>query len=569
MTALSDGPPFLAAGAGWRRSLVVSLRALQPAPARVLAWAGVPVLIAAWALMSPATLFSSAMTQDLLFNLSGAWQVYLGQVAHVDFHDPSGRLSFLLTALGFHLLGPGPFGFLVNVAVATAALFAASFMVAIRRLPLLPAVLFIVFTCLLALVPANIGDRPDQYTFAMSYNRYGWSAYGILALILFVPAQPGRHSAGVDIAVAGGLLAMMFYLKITYFAAGLAAVGFAVLFHPHVRRRWPVWLALAAVLVFDALAPWNRAYLGDILSWSTSGAIRNGFVLHLNNFVAAIGLYAPYLAAIAVAGWMWVFGRASFRFPLTLAFLFVVSLALLSQNSQAVGLPTGIVMLLILYDRLRRHFAPVRNRDLAPLLLTLLVFPFFEASYSAASIAGYHANAAGTGGLYVVDRTNLRDLAVPEGRRGTFLSFSRTFDYPARPGNEAPPRYQLTDYEYLQTLLQAADLLEHRPPGGIALLDSINPLPFMLGREAPRGANLWSTWNAPVRSASTYLADVRYVLVPKFSLNPRWTEDMMRLYRDYLSEHFSTAAETSCWTLLIRSERGRDERDRGLVDVGG
>src|SRR6478609_3384665 len=185
MTALTE-PRFLSAGAAWRRALVVWLRDLRPSAATVMMAAGIPVLVAAWALMSPPTLLSRTMTQDLLFNLAGAWRIYLGQVAHVDFHDPSGRLSFLLTALGFHLLGPSPFAFLVNVGVMAAALFAAAFAAAIRRLPLLPAALFIVFASLMALVPANVGDRPDQYAFAMSYNRYCWSAFGILALILFV-----------------------------------------------------------------------------------------------------------------------------------------------------------------------------------------------------------------------------------------------------------------------------------------------------------------------------------------------------------------------------------------------
>ncbi|HEY2875868.1 MAG TPA: hypothetical protein VGJ56_28385 [Reyranella sp.] len=554
MTALTEQPGFLSAGAAWRRALVVWLRDLRPSAAVVLAAAGVPILVAAWALMSPPTLLSRTMTQDLLFNLAGAWQVHLGQVAHVDFHDPSGRLSFLLTALGFYLVGPSPQAFLVNVGVMTAVLFAAAFATAIRRLPLLPAVLFIIFASLLALVPANVGDRPDQYTFAMSYNRYCWSAFGILSLILFVPPQPGRAPAGLDLCVAGGLLLLMFYLKITYFAAGLVTVGFAVLFHRHVRHSWLAWLAVALLVTVNALAPWNKPYLADIHAWSTSGAIRNGLLVHFNNFIAAIALYAPYLAAIAVAGWMWVFGRASFRFPLTLAFLFAVSLGLLSQNSQSLGLPTGVVMMLILYDRLRRHFAPVRNRDIAPLLLTLLFFPFFEASCFGASIAGYHAAAGAGRGLYVVDRTNLQGLSVPEGQRGTYLSFSRTFDYPGPAAEETPPRYQLTDYEYVLSLLQASDALQHRSPGGIALFDSINPLPFMLGRAAPGGANLWSTWNAPRQPAVEYLADVRYVLVPKFSLNPRWTEDMVKFYGDYLAGHFTTAAETPCWTLLIRTE---------------
>lgn len=554
MTAVTERPGFLSAGAAWRRALVVWLRDLRPAAAVVLVAAGMPVLVAAWALMSPPTLFSRAMTQDLLFNLSGAWQVYLGQVAHVDFHEPSGRLSFLLTALGFHFVGPGPLAFLVNVGVMTAVLFAAAFATAIRRLPLLPAVLFIVFTSLLALVPANVGDRPDHYSFAMSYNRYGWSAFGILALIVFVPPQPGRRPVGLDLCVAGGLLTLMFYLKITYFAASLMTVGFAMLFHRHVRQNWLAWLAVALLVVANALAPWNWAYLADIHDWSTSGAIRYGLLLHLSNFVAGIALYAPYLAAIAVAGWMWVFGRASFRFPLTLAFLFAVSLGLLSQNSQALGLPTGVVMVLILYDRLRRHFASVRNRDIAPLLLTLLFFPFFEASCFGASILGYHASASAKRGLYVVDHTQLRSLALPEGEHGTFLSFSNTFDYPTRSALEhMPPRYQLTDYEYVLSLLKAADLMQKEPPGGIALFDSINPLPFMLGRAAPRGANLWSTWNAPPRPANEYLADVRYVLVPKFSLNPRWTEDLMKLYGGYLADNFATAADTPCWVLLARA----------------
>lgn len=556
MMALTGQPGFLSAGAAWRRALVVWLRHMRPSVAAVLTAASIPVLVAAWAVMSPPSLFSRAMTQDLLFNLAGAWQVYLGQIAHVDFHDPSGRLSFLLTALGFHIVGPGPFAFLVNVAVMTTILFAAASVTALRRLPILPAVLFIVFASLLALVPANVGDRPDQYTFAMSYNRYGWSAFSILALMLFVPPQSGRRSADLDLCVAAGLLTLMFYLKITYFGAGLVMVGFAVLFHRHVRRRWLLWLAVGALVSANAIAPWNRAYLADIHDWSTSGAVRNNIVLHVSNFVAAIALYVPYLAAIAVAGWMWVFGRASFRFPLTLSFLFAVSLGLLSQNSQSLGLPTGVVMMLILYDRLRRHFTPVRNRDIAPLLLTLLFFPLFETSCFAVSIAGYHRAASAEHGRYVIDSTQLQGLAVPDGEHGTFLSFSNSFDYPTRNGiGQAPPRYQLTDYEYVLSLLEAVDLMQKQPPGGVALFDSVNPLPFMLAQRVAAGANLWSTWNAPKRSAGEYLADVRYVLVPKFSLNPAWTEDLTQLYRSYLEDHFTTVAETKCWILLTRTER--------------
>jgi hypothetical protein len=552
MAIRSAGAAF-ALGVGARRLLAQSVRQAQ-SPLLLLVLAGLPVLAAGWAVLSPPVMLSKAMTQDLLFNLSGAWHVYSGHVAHVDFHDASGRLSFLLTALGFHLVGPTPFAFLVNVAIMSAVLFAAAFLVALRRLPVLPAAIFVLFASLLALMPANVGDRPEQYTFAMSYNRYGWSAYSILALILFVPPREQRDRAWIDIAVAGGLLAAMFYLKITYFAAGLATLGFAVLFHPHVGRYRRAWLVVGALLILNALAPHNQPYLADILGWSTSGAVRKAATLHFNNFVAAIGQYAPYLAAVAVGAWMWWSGRAAFRLPLTLVFLLVMSLLLLSQNSQAAGMPSAIVVLFVLYDQLRAAFSSVRDRDLAPWLLTLLLFPLFAVGVYATSIAGYHANARDGRGLYIVERTNLRGLAVPEGQRGTFLSFSHSFDYPSRPVDApAQPLYQLSDYEYVVVVMDAADLLTGRQPGGIAVLDSVNPLPFMLGVKPARGANLWSTWSAPKRPADEFLAGARYVLVPKFATSPQWTDDMMRLYGGYLEKHFRWAAETRCWILLTRS----------------
>jgi|FEC22Drversion2_1045045.scaffolds.fasta_scaffold00234_53 hypothetical protein len=539
-----------------RRLIAASARAVPSSPLLVLVLAGLPVLAAAWAVLSPPVMLSKAMTQDLLFNLSGAWHLYAGQVAHVDFHDPTGRLSFLLTALGFIVLGPGPFAFLVNVAIMTAALFLAAWLAAARRLPLLPAVLFVLFASLLALMPANVGDRPEQYSFAMSYNRYGWSAYSILALILFVAPSRREHRASVDIAVAGGLLAAMFYLKITYFAAGLATVGFALLFQPHIRHHWRTWVVLSTLLTLNALAPHNHAYLGDILSWAGSGAVRKSLMLHVKNFVAAIGQYGPYLAAVVVALWMWWSGRESFRLPLTLVFLLAMSFLLLSQNSQAAGMPSVMVILFVLYDRLRVSFAAQRNREIAPWLLTLLLFPLFAIGGQAASIAGYHAEARAAQGLFAVDRTNLKGLAVPEGERGTFLSFSHSFDYPARAraNRPQPPLYQLSDYEYVLVLTDAADLLASRDPGSIALLDSVNPLPFMLGRPPAPGANLWSTWSAPPRPVGQYLGAVRYVLVPKFPTSPPWTDDLMRLYGGYLEEHFRRAAETRCWILLERSD---------------
>jgi hypothetical protein len=117
-------------------------------PANLALLAGVPVLVALWALLSPGLVLSHEMTWDFLYNLSGAWHLQHGHVAHVDFHEPVGQLNFMLTLLGFELVGPTPFAFLVGVAIVAAVVFASASLTAMRRLPVLPAALFVIFVSL-------------------------------------------------------------------------------------------------------------------------------------------------------------------------------------------------------------------------------------------------------------------------------------------------------------------------------------------------------------------------------------------------------------------------------------
>jgi len=82
------------------------------------------------------------------------------------------------------------------------------------------------------------------------------------------------------------------------------------------------------------------------------------------------------------------------------------------------------------------------------------------------------------------------------------------------------PRYELSPYEYVETLMEVAALLEEKglANGLIAVLDQVDPLPFMFGLEPPRG-NLWSGAGAPVASPADYLAGADRVLIPRFTTN--------------------------------------------------
>jgi hypothetical protein len=121
------------------------------------------------------------------------------------------------------------------------------------------------------------------------------------------------------------------------------------------------------------------------------------------------------------------------------------------------------------------------------------------------------------------------------------------------------PRYELSPYEYVETLMNAAVLLEENglANGRIAVLDQVDPLPFMLGLEPPRGGSLWSGAGAPVASPNDYLADADRVLIPAFTTNFAWTEMAKATYGAYLAEHFPVRLEGRGWTVLSRVDRPR------------
>src|SRR5258708_29314103 len=161
----ADAPSFSQKGVS---KLATRLMVGEASLAALVVLAGLALLAAAWALLSPAHVFSRSMTWDLLFNLAGAWQVHYGRVPHVDFHDAVGRLNLWLTDAGFYFYGPSPRAIIVGSIIMASALVADGCFVAWRRLPLLAAPLFVVYFGLIPPLPANIGHPPNPHSFTMS-----------------------------------------------------------------------------------------------------------------------------------------------------------------------------------------------------------------------------------------------------------------------------------------------------------------------------------------------------------------------------------------------------------------
>ncbi len=317
-------------------------------PLPLLALSAVLIIPAIWAVLSSPVIYSREMTWDLMFNLDGAWRLYNGQTAHVDFHDPLGTLPFAATALGFYVVGTKPFAFLIGETIVAILITVLAVVAVKNRLALVPAALFVTLCALLTLVPLVIGDLPTEYTFAMAYNRFGWSLLGILYVIIFVGPRNGRRPVLTDVIAAAIIVVALYYVKITYFGVAFAGVGVALMTSRHVRQHYRAWCVVLALIALIALAPFNHGYIADIVDAMSAGSVRTQVSLFLRNFAYGSAEQSSVIAADLVLFYLWLQGRVSLGTLIAGAFVFVSGLFLISQNAQEQGIPLYVIPTLLI-----------------------------------------------------------------------------------------------------------------------------------------------------------------------------------------------------------------------------
>jgi hypothetical protein len=501
------------------------------------------------------------MTWDLLFNLEGAWRLYSGQVLHVDFHHSLGVLPFAITALGFQLLGVKPIAFVVGECILATALTVLAIAAVKDRLPTLPGCLFVSVCILLVLVPVTVGDQVGQFTFAMGYNRFGWSAISILCLLLFIEPRGERDPVWTDL-VAGFILTVgLLYLKITYFGVAVAAIALALLTSRHIRRHWPGWCGLLLLVILVSSAPMNDGYRMDILSAVASGDVHSsrGVLIRLFAFNGPEQIWV--LAEIIVLLYLASQRYAMLADVLIGFFIWISGFFLLSQNAQVSGVPLYIVLALLLYVRLASWLQPATHCPLmlVPCLMTCALLPLLPVLFSTGlTLATYNYRARQSAHTFIVAEPRLQGLAVPKDDGDVFEEVAAdryTRDSFSRIRSEGPPVHELTQNEYVKTMLGLAELLQERgaATARIVVIDQVNPLPFILGTVPPRGGSLWlgdGAWQPPEQE----FQEADYVAIPRFPTLRATLIEGLETYGGYLSTQFVQRYETPYWTVLERRE---------------
>jgi len=136
------------------------------------------------------------------------------------------------------------------------------------KIPHLTAVVYPCFVALLVAAPFALGDGFWWTSHAMVYNRYGYALLAIVMLECYQPASedpPSRHRRWGEPILTGCAMALLLFLKVSYFLVALPIVGISLLlWERRGRARWGTRPALPRRRSFFL------AYLRfDVAAWST------------------------------------------------------------------------------------------------------------------------------------------------------------------------------------------------------------------------------------------------------------------------------------------------------------
>lgn len=497
---------------------------------------------------------------DVFVLIGGAWRMLLGQIPHLDFHNPIGALTYGLVEAGMAIGGPEMLGLhLAAVLLLVVAVVWAS-AVSYGRLEPWLACGFVVFIALLCVATRPLGYAPDNHSYAMVYNRIGWVWLCILAVQAFVSADPRR--ALTDAVSLGLLVGLLFYTKITFAIFGVLAVVLAMLLRPALRELRQVAAAAAGLVVAILLVWWATgaaplAYLVDI---AAAGEVQNpdARIKWLRNAIV-FGFIPLSLLSLA---WAAIVGRRiladrkltppTLAVTLQFALLCGAGLALTTTNAGERGevplyLVAGLILVhnraLALDDRFKRP------AQIGALVVTALI---------GAYIGGKDA-------LSVADTTAWRAYRIAEAPASQRLDAPRLHNFVIP--HTSTHRTQIWRAAVMPPRVNDGLVLlrEHVGPDSRLMVFALSdPFSFPLELAPPTGGPLWWDRNFNYNlehypPAEQVFTEVTHVMIPQ--VHPEddgccqhVVSDLEQMYGGYVRENFTEVGRTETWVLFERED---------------
>ena len=506
-------------------------------PALGAGWiiAAIGVLLAVL-LALPGQTITTKYVNDLLVFLDGAHRIWSGQVPNVDFHSSLGPLSFYLPAAGLGLSGRMAGAMPVGMALAVLLFAAIAVHVLGSRMRPAIGIPLAAFLLLVAAVPANPGEAIADLSFAMFYNRLGWSALGLLFVLYLQPGKADRRQGLLDAACAATLVLFLAYTKATYGLVGLAFLVFLATDRRQGRWALAALVACAAVaLLVELVWHGSAGYIADIgFASRVSGDLPD-----LPRLVGIVLVNLADLVVYLVFAVLLLVLRKRFRDLLFVGFTLATGILLIEQNFQITGILTLGASAAVIAERLARSAGGGVDRPLAiraglPMLLLVLILPPIVHN---AIVLGLHATLALTRSGDQVPLPEFDGIRLARlWSDGPYGGFAR----------------------YNETMRDGAELLARLdvPAERVLVFDFVSPFSAGLGLVPPHGDFPWHHWGRTIDedaypAAEELFADVRIILDPKAPIEHWTAQGMARVYAGYVAANYRLVAESPFWRAYV------------------
>lgn len=489
-------------------------------------------LILALLLALPGQTVTTKYVNDLFIFLDGAYRIVEGQVPNRDFHSSLGPLAFYLPAFGYRLTGELGAAMPLGMGLAVVCLAAVGAHIIGSRMRASTGIALAVFLLLVATVPLNPGEGIGDLSFAMFYNRLGWTAVGLLLVMYLPPKIANARQLNLDALCAAALAVFLIYLKVSY---GLVALAF-IIFTLTSRSSWR-WSAMALALVAAAMIVvelvWrgSAGYLDDMMlarevSGEVPGVQRLATIVLQN--LADVAVYLVFAALLLGL-------RQNFRDLLFMGFCGATGVLIIEQNFQIVGIITLAAGGAVAAELLAVTLKPRGLHLGLPLLLGIMMLPVTVQNGAALALHG---------GLALSDQGD--EIVLPElvgvrlvklNNEGLYRNFSR-YNQSIADGAVA---------------LAALDTAVER----VVVFDFVSPFTAGLGLQPPRGDSPWFHWGRTLDDevyppAAEILGDAKIIMEPKWAIEAWTAGGMRRVYAPYLEANFTLERETNDWRVYVR-----------------
>lgn len=496
---------------------------------------------------------------DVFIPLDAAWRTLQGQWPHSDFYSPIGLAYFWLHGAAAYLFAmDGRVVIWANL-LALPFVILPALMLAWRRLDALPAVALIVLLAVLVTAPTFIDGPAAVIVHLANYNRIGGALAALVCLwALGTPRGASRRRDAADALVMGGVLLILLYLKLTFFAFSVATTVVGCLAAKAFRRSAAL-AALPVVLgatLLEMMHPGLMAgYLHDIArAGAANGSLFRRFYV-VRAVLANADLEFLIAGLAALAAW------AASRQRRTIAGIVVAAGGCILVSTQNFGAfsPSLAVLVMALAHCISAD-ADIHSRSQS-------VKPALAAAGSLAVLVAtlpfVVTQVAGTVGHVFLSRAE--GVVADNGRTGPLhnVMWYRALFEPSY----MPDEFTVDDALKWQHLLppktvslilgDGFDLIRREGLSGkrIANVNFSNPFPVGLRAPSPRGVALWwdldRTFAKGKVTAGMIVGDAEVVMVPKLWPYYFVVENLTDVTKDLLSRDFEPR-ESRFWTAWIK-----------------